>query len=118
MDGSVVLKMIENEWNKIKYACFGKIKLTSKDRKEKEVEKWQQKKIDIIQHNSKAEEEETNIIDTNIAKLLKEIEKERLDKEVRSLQNLGKNKGKSAGVFRLFDKVLGKKKVEQEAVIL
>ena len=57
-------------------------------------------------------------MDENIAIALKDVEKERLERDIKHLENLKKNKGKSASVFGLRDTVLGKKKVTPEQMIL
>ena len=45
-----VLKVIEKELNSVKYACFGKIKVSSKNKNERKLEDLQAKKISMYRH--------------------------------------------------------------------
>ena len=49
--------------------------------------------------------------------LLKE-QRNNLEKELESLKELKMKKGKSASIFALKNKIVGKKKLEQEATII
>ena len=53
-----------------------------------------------------------------MAVTLKNIEKETYSKDMKFLENLCAKKGKAAGIFRLREKILGKKKSPQEKVVL
>ena len=114
-----VLKMIEKELTSIKFACFGKVKLTSKDKSVKNLEALQEEKLHKISNKDSVDgANKIKELDENIANALKQIEKERLEKDIKALENLKHNKGRSAAVFGLRDKVLGKKKVAPEQMIL
>ena len=114
-DGSVVLKKVDKELTRIKYSCFGKIKLISKDKNVRELEKLQERKNNILKGS---ENSNVSVLNQNIVSLLKVIENDRIERDVKHLKNLKDKRGKAASVFGLRDKVLGKKKVCQEPVII
>ena len=118
-NAEAVLKMIEKELTSVKFACFGKVKLTSKDKSVKNLEALQEEKLHKISNKDSVDgANKIKELDENIANALKQIEKERLEKDIKALENLKHNKGRSAAVFGLRDKVLGKKKVAPEQMIL
>ena len=53
-----------------------------------------------------------------MAATLKEMAIEKHNNDIKHLENLRKNKGKTAAVFNLKEKVVGKKKVQQERVVI
>ena len=111
--------MIEKELTSIKFACFRKIKRTSKDKMFKNLEALQKEQLYIVDEEGIINcEDKVNEINNRIAAILMDIEKDRLDRDVKYLENLHKNKGKAAAVFGLRDKVLGKRKVAQEQIVL
>ena len=63
-------------------------------------------------------EEVLQSIDNEMAETLKIIEKKKLEKDIRHLEVLNINKGRSAAVFSLKDKILGNKKLNQDQVVL
>ena len=113
-----VLHIIEKELTKIKFACFGKVKLYSKDKKLKQLEALQEEKFSIVNNNNPDESQAIGVIDSNIAKVLKDIESDKYEKDINFLNNLKTTKGKSAAAFGLKNKVLGMKKGSQVQTIL
>ena len=57
-------------------------------------------------------------INKEIASTLKRIEGSKFKRDINELQKLKETKGKSAAVFSLKDKILGKKKIQPEQVVL
>ena len=77
VDAERVLKMIEKELTSIKFSCFGKVKLTSKDKSAKKLEALQQEKLNKIKGNNPVnKEKDINDLDEVIASTLKQIETE------------------------------------------
>ena len=71
-DPESLLRGIEKEMNNLKYKCFGKVKVSTKDHHMKEVEKLQ--KLKVKQHlNNMIPESENDAIDSKMAEVLKTI---------------------------------------------
>ena len=62
--------------------------------------------------------EKVKVIDNNIAKNLLQQQRKNFEKELISMKEVQKNKGRSALVFKLKEKVVGAKKVSQEATVI
>ena len=59
VDSNTVSKIIEKELTKVKYKCFGKVKLSAKSKDDKELEALQLKKMEISTRLSPEEKERT-----------------------------------------------------------
>ena len=106
--------------NRAKYSSFGKIKISNKSKDEKELESLQQKKVAIVNNNSEKATDENSIesLNVRIATKMRTIQEKRFEREIKNLNDLKSNKGKSAATFSLRDKILGNKKVTQEPVVI
>ena len=109
-DSEKVFKTIEKELTRTKFACFGKVKVCSKDKTQKALENLQVRKHLISADPQENSKEMMDAIDEEMAEKLKVIEKKKLEKDIRQLEALNENKGRSAAVFSLKDKILGNKK--------
>ena len=118
-DTNIVFDIIEKEMTRVKFACFGKVKVYSKNKN--------QLKLENIQHEKQntAKELTGDAKDTRLAslfikeaELLKEIQRDKISKELNALKNLKERKGKSAAIFKVKDTLLGKKKVTQDQVAI
>ena len=67
---------------------------------------------------NQVEEEKINEVEEKIANLLVQRQREEYEKKLKTLNTLKTTKGKSAALFHLKAKVLGDKKVQQEAVVI
>ena len=104
---------------KAKFASFGKVKIKSKGKDEKELEALQQYRIQIstdAEHNDK--ESKVEKIDTEMANVIEKIQSKQFQMNLKKLEDVKKDKGKAAAVFTLKEKILGKKKIGQEPTIL
>ena len=117
-DSEKVLKAIDKELTRTKFACFGKVKIHSKSKEQKSLENLQMEKLLVNNNPPENHIEIIQSIDQEMATTLKEIERNKLEKDMRQLENLKENKGRAAAVFSLKDKILGKKKVSQDQVVL
>ena len=117
-DPEEILRTIDKELDKVKYACFGKVKISSKTKDMKKIDVLQSRKQEITESNKDDKEKLLNEIDKELAQTLKDIEADKHEKDMRELEGLKKSKGKSAAVFGLRDKILGKKKSAQEQVVI
>ena len=118
-DPEVIWKIIDTQMTKAKFASFGKVKIKSKGKDEKELEALQQYKIQIstdAEHNEK--ESKVEKIDTEMANVIEKIQSKQFERDLNKLENVKKDKGKAAAVFTLKEKILGKKKIGQEPTIL
>ena len=94
------------------------VKISGKNKNEKQLENLQKEKNKIVNDNEPEKNRRLAKVDTQMASTLKEMEKETFEKDVKYLENLRKEKGKSAAVFSLKEKILGRKKRTQERVVL
>ena len=114
-DAEKVMKMIETEVTKVKFASFGKIKVYSKDRNLKKLEELQQEKMKTVnQDDNRAMEH----LDSEIAVVLKKIERDKFEKDINYLERIKETKGRSTAEFGLRNKVLGRKQATPEQVVL
>ena len=113
---STISRAIEKEITSVKFASFGKVKVSSKSIDQKSLEKLQREKDRLFEGECK--QSEINAIDDEIATTLKRIEKNKLKRDIIDLERLKVAKGKSAAVFALKDKILGRKKSQPEKIVL
>ena len=83
----------------------------------KEIQELQKKKYDSIQKDTK-NVEELETIEKKLAENLLSEQRKNLETELNLLKDLKIKKGRSASIFALKDKVVGKKKIEQEATVV
>ena len=112
------MKVIDDELNKAKCKAFGKVKIRNKPKGNKELENLQKKKNNIVMQNASNAEEEIGKVDQKFTENLLIEQRNNFDKEIEALKDLKFKKGKSASIFALKNKVVGKKKIEQEATII
>ena len=117
-DPKHLYKQIEKELNSIKYAVFGKVKVSETNKNVRQLEQLQVKKNAIVNSNAVDKTERLEKVDKEMASTLKNIEKENYEKDIKYLEGLKNEKGKSAAVFGLREKILGNKKRPQERVVL
>ena len=115
-----VMKVIENELNKVKYKSFGKVTVRNNPKSNKEIKKLQEEKLDILNKVEKSEtrDEKIQSIEENITEEVLSNQRKQLEKELSALKKMKNEKRKSAVIFNLRDKVIGQKKVTQEATTM
>ena len=87
------------------------MKAYSKPKSHRNLEKLQRKKLEIINANTNGyKEDKIALANDEIAEILHDIHAKQFEKDVNCLENLKRNKGKSAAVFKLHEKLLGNKK--------
>ena len=110
---------IERELTKVKHASFGKVKLYSRDKNEKGINKIQEKKnILAATANTTNKEEKIMALDTELAKVLEDVKSAQYERDINELKNLKKCKGKAAATFKLRNKILGNKKAPQDTIAI
>ena len=117
----MMMKKIDKELNRIKYISFGKVKIRQKPKGNKELENLQLQKVKCFEdymNDTTDMDEKVKVIDNNIAKNLLQQQRKNVEKELISMKEIQKNKGRSALVFKLKEKVVGAKKVSQEATVI
>ena len=107
---------LNNIMNKVKYEVFGKVSFSSKTFVDKPLEKLYEDRTSYL--TNQVEEEKINEVEEKIANLLVQMQREEYEKKLKTLNTLKTTKGKSAALFHLKAKVLGDKKVQQEAVVI
>ena len=117
-DPTEAMKAIDAELNKVKFKAFGKVKIRNQPKGNKELQKLFKKKSELIIKNDGNTEEELMKIDQLMTENLLLEQRTNLDKELESLKDMKRKKGKSASIFALKNKIVGKKKLEQEATII
>ena len=115
-----ILNIIDKEITKLQYACFGKVKVYSKDKNQRKLEALQAQKIKISKETSKNEQKEEKVkeIDNQMADVMSIIKSNQYERELKNLIETKATKGRSAAIFNLRDKVLGKKKTQQDAAVV
>jgi hypothetical protein len=105
--------------DKVKCAAFGKVKVKLKPKADKVLVNLQKQKIDCFDADDDgSKEEKIKELDIKIAEHLIIEQRKHFEKELLSMKELRKAKGKTALIFNLKDKIVGKRKVGQEATVL
>ena len=108
-DPNKIIKIIEREQTRIKYASFGKVKYRDTKSSSQILVNLQEKKLLC------KDKEDINDVNNEIATELEKIRKENLEKDFQKLNELKGKKGLIAAVFNLKESIVGKKKAIQEA---
>ena len=107
-DPDIIMNSIVAELNRIKYIAFGKVKVRKKiDNKLDELDELIAKKAKLYVEDSKSKMSD---LEEKISKELQKKQKQNIENEISNLKSIRESKGKSASVFRLKEKIVGKKK--------
>ena len=88
----------------------------AKDPNQKELERLQRKKIEF--EHKPSENDTLQVIDREMVEVMKKIQRNKYERDIKILENVKNNKGKSASNFQLKEMVLGKKKTQQEPIVI
>ena len=102
--------------DKIKFRSFGKVTFTNKPQSDKSLEKLYKEKQKLISDNDN--EGIITEVENKIASLLVEKQRTEYEKKLKDLKTLKESKGRCAASFNLKAKILGEKKVQQEATVV
>ena len=118
-DPEIVWNIIDKQMTKAKFASFGKVKIKSKGKVDRELESLQNKKNQLDKNKAdKEKDKEMEKIDKEMANVISEMQSKQFEREITKLEDIRKEKGKAAAVFRLKEKILGKKKTGQEPIVM
>ena len=109
-DPESMAEAIDKELNNVKYICFGKAKVFSKSKDQRQLDKLQSEKINIV--NRMPDEptvEEMKRINDEMANILREMQNKQLEYDINDLQKIKQYRGKSASIFKLREKLLRSK---------
>ena len=110
---------IDKELTKVKFRAFGKVTVRNDLKTNKELKTLQKEKFNLLKNqNTKERNDEINVLEEKITKEVLSNQRMKLEKEIGKLKDLKSKKGKSAVIFNLKDKIVGKKKAVQEATTM
>ena len=115
-DPTEAMKILDDAMNEAKYRSFGKVKVRNSVKGNKEIMDLQKRKVDAVE-KADTPADELEELERKIAENLLVEQRKNLEKEFNNLKDLKSRKGKSASIFELRNKVVGKKKMEQEATV-
>ena len=115
-DTNMLQRAIDKELERKKHKCFGKVKISKKSNESKNLEKLQQRKVELAHTN--AEQDEIDKLDTEMSSVLKEIQHKKYMKDVKFLEDTAKSKGKTAAIFKLKEKMFGSKKTPLDQIAI
>ena len=107
---------IDKVMSKLKYQCFGKVSVKESIKEERAVLKIQSEKLNTSVNEEN--KEKIDDIDSRLAEAIDAANKKNLELEKASLRNILENKGRSAAIFNLKDRVLGSRKTSQEPTVI
>ena len=116
-DSDKMMKKLSKEMNDIKYKSFGKVKVKQNSKADKELVKLHHQKESLLA-NIEVDEEAVTAVDSEIAETLMSKQRIAFQDEINDILSTKKNRGKSAAVFQLKEKVVGPKCSTTEAVSL
>ena len=110
---------IDKEVTKVKFRAFGKVTVRNDLKTNKELKALQKDKFDLLKkNNTKERNYEINELEDKITNEVLSHQRKKLEKEISELKDIKCKKGKSAVIFNLKDKIVGKKKAAQEATTM
>ena len=110
---------IDKEVTKVKFRAFGKVTVRNDLKTNKELKALQKDKFDLLKkNNTKERNDEINELEDKITNEVLSHQRKKLEKEISELKDIKCKKGKSAVIFNLKDKIVGKKKAAQEATTM
>ena len=110
MTSNEMMTSIEKVSNKIRFQCFGKVRNSRRLEGDKTLENLYKEKLKTTS------DAESKAIETKIADILIKNQKEEYEKKLDYLKTIKQDKGKSAAIFKLKDKVVGSRKEGCETV--
>ena len=114
-DPTEAMKVLDDAMSEAKYKSFGKIKFRNSVKGNKEIIDLQNRKYDAIE-KADTPADELEEIERKIAENLLVEQRKNLEKEFNNLKDLKSRNGRSASIFELRNKVVGK--MEQEATVV
>ena len=113
-----MMQTISKEMIRLKYTCFGKVTNTNKFEKEqKKIEKLQKEKEELSSSNkNQGDVAKKSEVDEKLGKALSTLNKRIFEDELTSLKRTKEEKGKSAAVYNLQQRILGKKNSPLDAI--
>lgn len=118
-DPSALMGEMDKELTKVKFKSFGKVTVRNDLKTTKELKSLQKKKIELLDNKTNnGQDEDINVLEEKITDEVLSNQRKKLEKEIEELRNMKSKKGKSAVIFHLKDKIVGKKKVSQEATTM
>ena len=121
-DPDMLMKSIDKELKSIKFKAFGKVKEKTSKKVSSQVETLQVQKDVIFRNKENYNEDDFEVavkdINEKLSAALLTNQRKCLEDELNLLKNITLKKGKSAGIFKLKDNIIGTKKAEQEATSL
>ena len=105
-----MMKKIESVTTKMKFKCFGKVNNSRGMEKDKELDKLYTEKFTAVT------DDDIKNVDTKIAAKLLEKQRKEYEDKLDYLKTIKKDKGKSAAIFKLKEKILGSRKDGMESV--
>ena len=110
MSTNVMMKKIESVTTKMKFKCFGKVNNSRGMEKDKELDKLYTEKFTAVT------DDDIKNVDTKIAAKLLEKQRKEYEDKLDCLKSIKKDRGKSAAIFKLKEKILGSRKDGMESV--
>ena len=109
-DPDIIMDAIDRELKNVKFRAFGKVKINNK-KGEALLDKLIKEKDRIMCRSDDEETKEKKLeeIDSKIVLQLKNVQRNKMEKEIENLQKIKKEKGNAAAIFKLKNKIIGKK---------
>ena len=110
-----LMEELDKELTKVKFRAFGKVTVRNELRTSKELKTLQKEKFDLMKNKKTTERDtEINALEDKITDEVLSNQRMKLEKEIGELKSMKSKKGKSAVIFNLKDKIVGKNKAAQE----
>jgi hypothetical protein len=112
-DSSELMDKITKVMNKVKFKCFGEVKISHGSSRNKRLEGLYKLKSKAV---NESDDSEINQIESQIKEELLMQQKQNFENKLKCLDNMRNQKGNSAAIFKLKEQILGSKKTGPEAV--
>ena len=113
-DPNKILKIIDKELTRVKHASFGKIKISSKTKEDRELEDLQIRKMNLYKNANELERDrKIEEIDAAMSNVLKTIQSKQYSQDIKNLEEIKNKKGRAAANFKLKEKILVEQNVDR-----
>ena len=114
MNPTQLMEEINKEVTKVKFRAFGKVTVRNDLKTNKELKTLQKEKFDLLKKkNSEERDDEIDALEDKITNEVLSTQRKKLEKELSELRDMKYKKGKSAVIFNLKDKIVGKKAAQE-----
>ena len=120
MESDKLMKKIDKELTAVKFKAFGKVKVKKKGAVDKNLLNLQNERNNLLSETVESSEKEEKLLslEEKLAKAVQTKQREGFEKEIENIRDIRQNKGTTAALFRIREKIVGSRKTISKAVCI